>query len=90
MKKTLAVIGNFLAILLFCMGLISTLTPSEGILGIIDLLVWLGFPLALFFHAWRTYSSNGAKISVVVQVAMVFGVTVWLLLLQSGVLVSKS
>lgn len=86
MTKALAVIGNLLALFIYGVALLSPLTPSEGMPSVGILLSFVGFPLFLFLHAWRTYNSKPAKLAVIIEVAVMVGFTSWLLVIQSGVL----
>lgn len=84
MKKALAVVGNLLAWFVFGAGLLSPLTPSEGFPEVGMLMSFVGFPLLLLLHAWRTYEHRFTKAAVALQAAVMLGATMWLLVVQSG------
>lgn len=84
MTKSLALIGNILALFIYGVALLSPLTPSDGMPGVGVLLSCVCFPLLLLLHAWRTYGSMYTKIGVVLEAAVMVGFTSWLLLIQSG------
>lgn len=84
MKKALAVVGNLLAWFSFGVGLLSPLTPSEGLPEIGMLLSFVMFPLFLLLHAWRTYERRFSKAAVALQAAVMLGAAIWLLIVQSG------
>jgi len=44
----------------------------------------------VLFYAWRIYDSEPAKIGVVFQATAITGFTIWLLLIESGVLANGS
>ncbi|MEH6544439.1 MAG: hypothetical protein V7721_10890 [Porticoccaceae bacterium] len=90
MTKVFAVIGNILALFSYGVALLAPLTPSEGVPDIRMLLLFVGFPLLLLLHAWRTYNSRPAKIVVIFEATAIVGFTSWLLVIQSGVLAHGS
>lgn len=82
MTKVLAIIGNMLAFAIYGIGLVSPLTPSEGLPGIGSLLTFVGLPLLLLMYAACVYSSRAAKTAVRLQALMVTSFTAWLIYLQ--------
>ncbi len=85
MNKAPAIVGNILALLIFGVGLLSPLTPSEGAPSIGAVITFAGLPLAFMLNAWRCYSNKAAKYAVVFQSLCVVGFTGWLILIQAGV-----
>jgi hypothetical protein len=90
MKKTLAPIGNLLALVLYGMGILAPLTPSEGMPSFWELLLFVGIPMVLLLYSWHICSSKVAKISVAFQATVIAGFTMWLLLLELGALANGS
>jgi hypothetical protein len=76
------VTGNFLALLLYAVGLISPLTPSEGMPRPWELLVFAGGPIALLLACARTSRTVVARIVIGVQILGVVSFTGYLLWLQ--------
>ncbi|SDU31793.1 hypothetical protein SAMN05216210_3076 [Halopseudomonas salegens] len=90
MSTALAVIGNILAFLIFGLGLIAPLTPSEGMPSIGSLITFVGLPLVFILNAWRHYTHQISKYAVVIQAMGIIGFTGWLLLTQAGAFASSS
>lgn len=86
MIKVIAVTGHLLALLFYVLGLLSPLTPSEGMPETGALLWCVVLPLLLLFLAWCIYRHWLAQTLVLLQILVVVGFTGWLLMLQSGML----
>jgi hypothetical protein len=85
MKKTILVIlCSISAWFIYGLGLVAPLTPSEGTPGPVELIVFLGLPLALFAWCWFLRSALWARILVLVQLVVIAVSGGWLLSLQSG------
>ena len=86
MNKVLAIIGNVLALFIYGVGLLSPLTPSEGLPTIGSLITFVGLPLAFLVNAWRGYSHPLPKYAVAFQGLLILAFTGRLFLLQAGAL----
>lgn len=74
---------NLFACLLYAVGLISPLTPSEGIPRLTDLLFFFVGPIALMSFVALRARSRDLKALVFLQIAAVVGFTSWLLWVQT-------
>lgn len=65
----------------YAVGLLAPLTPSEGSPALWEILVFLGFPVAILFWCTRFVVSRLAAIFASLQLVAVLGFYAWLLLL---------
>ena len=84
MKQVLMFLASVLSWAIYGFGLIAPLTPSEGIPTLLDLMVFVGIPLAILGWCWLKCSALWARILVAIQGLAIIGFTSWLLLLQMG------
>lgn len=75
-----------LAWLLYGIGLISPLTPSEGAPGILDVVIFALAPVALLTVLGRRLRNMAARIMVLLQAGAIVTFTGWLLAIQRGLL----
>lgn len=66
-------------------GLISPLTPSEGVPSLLELAIFALGPVGLLILLARRVRSVTWKIMMIVQAAVIIAFTTWLLALQAGV-----
>ena len=83
------VTGNFLALFIYAAGLISPLTPSEGMPRPWELLVFAAGPIALLVASARASRTAVASVVIGVQILGVVVFTGYLLWLQYRTLVNK-
>ncbi len=84
MKELLIILGCVFSWAIYGFGLIAPLTPSEGIPGVTDLMVFVGIPLAILGWCWLKCSALWAKILMIIQGVVIIGFTCWLLSLEMG------
>lgn len=68
---------------IFGVGLIEPLTPSEGLPGAAEILVFVGGPLALLALLARMARTGRTRIAAVVQGSVIVAITMWLLGIQA-------
>jgi hypothetical protein len=81
MRTAIIVAGDLFALLLYAVGLISPLTPSEGIPRLWELLVLAAGPLALLAacaHASRTVIGRIVVAVQILGVGSFTGVLLWM------------
>jgi hypothetical protein len=83
-KRLLVILSCLSAWVIFGMGLMAPLTPSEGTPGPVDLTVFLGVPLVLFIWSWFVCSAARARVLILLQIIIFAASSVWLLSLQFG------
>jgi len=81
---TMIILGNVLAVVLYSVGLISPLTPSEGSAGPTEILIFGLAPVLLLAACIAASKSMLLKVIFFVQLMCIVGVTSWLLWLQHG------
>jgi hypothetical protein len=84
-RAVVALTSNILALCTYAGGLLSPLTPSEGVPSVAMLLLFAGGPISLLLASSRLYQSFPARALCYCQVAIVGSFSVYLLLLQAGV-----
>lgn len=75
---------NAVAWFLYGVGLISPLTPSEGMPGVVDVVIFVVGPVAVLIFLARRFRSMPAKITMIVQAVAIVTFTGWLLAIQAG------
>jgi hypothetical protein len=79
MRVLVLILGAAIAWLLFALGLLSPLTPSEGYPRLIDIVMFVGVPVLLLgFVAYRLRRSLALGF-VLLQLLSVVGISTWLL-----------
>jgi hypothetical protein len=77
------IVGNIFAWVLFGTGMISPLTPSEGMPRIYDWLIFAGSPILLLLICWRVCHGIIGRIAMLAQFVLIAGVSgylFWLLM----------
>jgi hypothetical protein len=69
--------------LIFSVGLIAPLTPSEGMPHPIEILAFVGLPIALLSLVVAYARTRAAKIAALLQVAAILMITAWVLATQA-------
>jgi hypothetical protein len=82
MRALWATILNILALLVYGLGLISPLTPSEGMPNLGVILIFAILPIVLLGNSLALARSWLARMLVSIEVLAVIGFTSWLLWLQ--------
>ncbi len=75
---------NALALCVYALGLISPLTPSEGLPSVPVLLLFVGLPVALLGACIRVAGKKWWAGFLGLQILAIMAFTTYLLLLQSG------
>jgi hypothetical protein len=83
MRTVVAISLNLVGVLLYAVGLIGPLTPSEGMPNLVDVIVFAVCPvgllvISLFISRWLA-----ARLIASLEIAGIAGFTGWLLWLQS-------
>ncbi len=85
-RSLLLVAGNVMALLIYAVGLIAPLTPSEGSPSLAVILLFVGVPVAILTWCIRVCGSRLAALFFGLQLVAVLGFSAWLLHLQVGAL----
>ena len=83
-KAKAAVLGfaNAFGATLFCLGLLSPLTPSEGVPGPVDFLIFVGVPLAIILYTVASVQTPWLRAVLVLEGAAILAIIASLLRLQ--------
>jgi len=81
-RVVLDVAVNLAALLIYAVGLIAPLTPSEGLPSLMDIVVFVGIPVALLFWCIRASRSRLIALIVGLQIATVLFFSASLLQMQ--------
>jgi hypothetical protein len=85
MKKTAAIVfGIIFATIIYGVGLVAPLTPSEGVPILWELLVFVIVPCAVLVACAFSVNSRPVKALLVIQAFLFVGFSIWLLYLQSS------
>jgi hypothetical protein len=84
MRALFPTILDILAVLVYGVGLISPLTPSEGVPSFGDVLIFVILPIVLLGSSLALTRGWLARILVTIQMVAVIGFTSWLLWLQGN------
>jgi hypothetical protein len=84
MRALFPTILDILAVLVYGVGLISPLTPSEGVPSFGDVLIFVILPIVLLGSSLTLTRGWLARILVTIQMVAVIGFTSWLLWLQGN------
>ncbi len=90
MNNVLIIFCCILSWMICGVGLISPLTPSEGIPSTFDLFFFFGVPILILGYCWYKCSSFWTKALIVIQSAVIISFTCWLLSLQLGLFIDSS
>jgi len=82
MRGTLAVVTNFLALVLYGLGIIGPLTPSSGVPSPSLVLIFAGGPSVMLLLCAYLYGRRATRVFALVQAAVVLGFAGWMLWLQ--------
>jgi hypothetical protein len=74
---------NVAGVLLYGLGLVSPLTPSEGMPNVPELFVFAACPIAFLFVSLFLSRTRAARAVTVVEITGIVGLTTWLLWLQA-------
>lgn len=85
-RSLLIAIANLLALLIYAVGLIAPLTPSEGTPSLLEIVIFVGIPTAILGWCIHACSSRPAALLLGLQLFAVLGFFTHLLLMQSGAL----
>jgi hypothetical protein len=85
-RSLLLTIANLMALLIYAVGLIAPLTPSEGFPSLAVILMFVGIPVAILAWCIRACGSRLAALFFGLQLGAVLGFSAWLLHLQVGAL----
>ena len=77
---------NVASVFVYVVGLLSPLTPSEGLPSAWSLLLFVGIPFSLLLLAFRICANFPARLFFGAQLLLILTFSGWLLALQSGVL----
>lgn len=83
-RSLLLVAANFIALLIYAVGLIAPLTPSEGSPSLVVILMFVGAPVAILAWCTRSCGSRVAALFFGLQLVSVLGFSASLLHLQMG------
>lgn len=84
MGRASALALNALAVVLFGVGVVAPLTPSQGVPRAVDLLVFAGMPAALLLAGLVLERHRAMRALWGVQLALLGMMLGWLLGMQSG------
>lgn len=85
MNKTAAIVfGVIFATIIYGVGLVAPLTPSEGIPSLLELLVFVVVPCAVLVACVIAVNSRPVKALLALQVSSFVGFSIWLLHLQAS------
>jgi hypothetical protein len=76
--------ANIVALLIFAVGLLSPLTPSEGFPTVVTILLFVGVPTVILAWCIRACASRLAALFFGLQLVVVLGFSAWLLYLYAG------
>jgi hypothetical protein len=85
-RSLLLVLANLVALLVYAVGLIAPLTPSEGVPSLPVILSFVGIPVVLLAWCIRACGSRLSAVFFGVQLAAILAFLTHLLLLQMGAL----
>ena len=83
---TTSLVASFLnvaGVLLYGLGLVSPLTPSEGMPNVLELFVFMACPVAFLSVSLFLSRTRVARAITVVEITGIVGFTAWLLWLQA-------
>lgn len=83
-RNLLAALANLFALLIYIVGLLSPLTPSEGTPDLLSIFIFVGLPVTILCWCLRVCNSRPAMLFFGVQLATVIGFFAYLFLLQLG------
>ena len=86
MRSLLIFLGFILAWSVLGIGLISPLTPSEGMPSPANVIIFIGVPLLIFFALFLKLPRSGLKKLAAAQAVVSALIAVWLLLMQAGLI----
>jgi len=84
-RRFFGVMVNGVALLLYLVGLIEPLTPSEGLPSFTAVLIFVGIPVSLLAWCFSACVAAWARIVVSLELLALLGFFVYLLRLQIGV-----
>lgn len=85
-RSLLLELANLVALIVYAVGLIAPLTPSEGVPSLPVILPFVGLPVVLLGWCIRACGSRLGAVFFGVQLAAILAFSTLLLLLQSGAL----
>lgn len=85
-RSLLLTAANLIALLIYAVGLVAPLTPSEGFPSLVVILMFVGVPVAILVWCIRACGSRLAALFFGLQLVAVLGLSVSLLHLQIGAL----
>jgi hypothetical protein len=85
-RSLLLTAANLMALLIYAVGLVAPLTPSEGSPSLLVILMFVGIPVAILAWCIRACGSRLAALFFGLQLVAVLGSSASLLHLQVGVL----
>jgi len=83
-RSFLIMAANFIALLIYAVGLIAPLTPSEGLPSLIEIFVFVGGPVAILGWCIYTCASRVTALFFGLQLAVVLVFSATLLYGQLG------
>ena len=86
MRSFLIFLGFILAWSVLGIGLISPLTPSEGMPSLANVLIFVGLPLLIFFVLFLRLPRSGFRLLAALQAVVLALAAGWLLLMQAGLI----
>jgi len=85
-RSLLLAAANLMALLIYSVGLVAPLTPSEGSPSLVVILMFVGAPVAILAWGIRACGSRVAALFFGLQLVAVLGFSASLLHLQVGAL----
>jgi hypothetical protein len=79
------ILAALAAWLIYGVGLIAPLTPSEGLPSPLEFVVFVGVPISLLVIVTRLARSKTIRVLAVIQTGIILAITSWLLGLQTGI-----
>jgi hypothetical protein len=82
MKNILIILGCIFSWFIYGVGLISPLTPSEGMPSVLELAAFFGLPILILIYCWIQSATLWAKTMMIIQGTVIIGFTGWLISIQ--------